>query len=82
MFNELLKAKRKWYGKNGDYPSAIKMSASAFKELDNEAKVLKIGTAQSYSGNSVNGMVIYIDNNIDEFQFGYEYQGKFYETPF
>jgi len=78
MFTELLKAKRKWYGKEGNYPTAIKMTKRAYKELDEEAKVLKIGINQSYTGYSVNGMRIFIDDKQKElFIFGYHYKDKF-----
>lgn len=83
MFNELLKAKRKWYGKEGIYPEAIRMTEEAYKELDLEAKILKIGVNQAYTGHSVNGMRIFIDKEQKEdFIFGYHHNDKFYETAF
>ena len=84
MFKELIKARQRWYGKNGDYPTAVKITRKTGDELASIGKVIKIGPAEGFRpGYSINGMRIYIDDEQkDTFVFGYAHPTGFSEAPF
>lgn len=83
MFKELLKAKRNYYGKMGWYPEAIKISKKAYTELSREAKILSLNANHGWSTRSVNGMILFIDEDQkDDFIFGFHSDNNFSEQPF
>lgn len=82
MFKELLKAKRKYYGKYNYYPTAIKLNEQMWTELKMEGKALSMNTASSFSSHSVNGMEVFIDNDVKDFEFGFHFNGEFSKEVF
>ena len=83
MFKELLKAKRRYYGKTSFYPEALKITEATWKEIIDEGKALSMTSKQGLTTHSTNGMEIFFDNNQKEqFVFGFHFQGEFSEEPF
>lgn len=82
MFKELLKAKRHYYGRTSEYPTAVKMNKDTWIELKMEGKAISLKAANGLTSHSVNGMEVFIDDTISGFEFGYLYLSKFYEDVF
>jgi len=89
MFKELLKEKRKYYGRTNFYPTAIKLTSNMWAELKMEGKAINMNATTGFSplarlgaAGSVNGMLVYIDDTIADFEFGYHYEDGFNKEAF
>lgn len=82
MFKELLKAKRRYYGDKGFYPTAIKMNTPIWNELKAEGKAISLKSAHGLTSHSVNGMEIFIDETVSGFEFGFIFKQEFHEEVF
>jgi len=82
MFKELLKAKRKYYGQTNWYPTAIKLTHKMWDELKMEGKAISLNSASGLTSHSVNGMEVFLDDTIKDFEFGFHHENKFYTEVF
>ena len=89
MFKELLSAKRKYYGQAGWYPTAVQMTEATWEEIKLEGKALSMKASHGFSPTpvrgavgSVNGMLVFLKDGIELFNFGFFYEDGFSKEVF